>query len=114
MAWFEYGVGLTDRLGPLTETNLDSVVGETPLRYVPIRTNTLDQVLEESRLRTGQIGYLNVDCEGHDLQVIQGLNLGRYRPAIITIEANCAEEKSSIESYLSKRGYEHNIGLYYS
>jgi hypothetical protein len=111
VACFEYGLGVTDRLGPLTESKFKSVLGETPLRSAPMRTQTLNRVLEEAPWKIERIGYLNVDCEGHDLEVIQGIELGRYEPTIITIEATCPEEIASIGSYLSDRGYEHEETL---
>ena len=66
----------------------------------------------ESGLQIERIGYLNIDCEGHDLAVLKGLHLARYQPAIITIEALSREEKESIEEYLTPFGYSLKEVLY--
>ena len=42
--------------------------------------------------------------EGHDLAVLKGLDLARYQPAVITIEAISREEKELVE-YLVSFGY---------
>jgi hypothetical protein len=39
------------------------------------------------RWKEERIGYLNIDCEGHDLEVLKGFDLARYQPSIITRRA---------------------------
>lgn len=66
---------------------------------VPARTLTsiLDQV------RPPPIDLLSLDVEGYELQVLQGLDLRRYRPSYILVEANFPEE---IHSHLARHDYE--------
>jgi FkbM family methyltransferase len=104
--------GLTDRLAELGEADRRSVIGERLSTEDTVRTATLDQIIVESGLQIERIGYLNIDCEGHDLAVLKGLHLARYQPAIITIEALSREAKESIEEYLTPFGYSLKEVLY--
>lgn len=55
-------------------------VTEFPVRVVP-----LDEILEAHAPAT--IDFLKVDVEGHESAVLAGLNLRRFRPRIILVEA---------------------------
>jgi hypothetical protein len=71
----------------------------------PVMTRTLNDVLGESPWANGPIGYLNIDCEGHDLSVLKGIDLSIYRPCIITIEALTQTDECEIDHYLKDVGY---------
>ena len=81
------------------------MLGETPVSAKPVETTTIDDVADECGFPEGPFGYLNIDCEGHDLAVLRGLDLARRRPAVITIEASSPEERSAVMDYLA--GYEY-------
>ncbi len=49
---------------------------------VPVRT--LDQLCEEHRVTA--IDFLSIDVEGMEIQVLQGFDLARRRPALIVLE----------------------------
>lgn len=50
---------------------------------------------------------LSVDVEGHDLQVLNGLDFECYRPKVIVIEMRGLQgiENTEIYNFLTKRGY---------
>jgi FkbM family methyltransferase len=102
MLALEYGTMVTDRLAPLNQPDLPSVLGTPPTGRTPIRTTTLDAVLGTHRI--GLIGYLNIDCEGHDLEVLKGISLDRHAPVIIGVEASPAEVQG-LDDYLERFGY---------
>ncbi len=104
---FEYEAGATDRLGDVGEEKLESLIGRKPTGVRLVKTRVLDSILQSCPWPVGQIGYLNIDCEGHDLEVLKGLDLDRYQPAIITIEAFLEEERSAVFHHLIPREYEH-------
>src|SRR5262249_54586591 len=104
--------GLTDRLSEVGETDRRSGIGEQLSSEDTVRTAKLDQIIRGSGLQMERIGYLNIDCEGHDLAVLKGLHLARYQPAIITIEALSRKEEESIEEYLTPFGYSLKEVLY--
>lgn len=112
MSFVQYGIGATDRLGSPADGDLRSVIGEVPQQMQTVRTTTLNHILAKHGAAIERIGYLNVDCEGHDFQVIRGLDLDRYRPAIITIEADTPADKSAVVAHLDGAGYEHKETLH--
>lgn len=78
----------------------------------PARTATLTQVLELHGVAPRPIDYLNIDCEGHDLAVLQGLDLARYPVRILTIEALDAATESQIIAYAQTHGFEFKQKLF--
>jgi|694.fasta_scaffold101006_1 FkbM family methyltransferase len=86
----------TESLGLLTETRI-------------IHIRRLDDILLDIGLPEKDFEFLKVDVEGFELEVINGLNLHRYRPRIILCEVtepntctkteNFAELCRVIESY---------------
>jgi hypothetical protein len=68
-------------------------------------TTTLDAILARAPREIAKIGYLNIDCEGSDLEVLKGFSLSKYAPDIITIEALSEESAQRIGKHLGQRGY---------
>jgi len=75
-----------------------------------VRTKTLTKLLDDNSCPRN-FDFLNVDCEGHDLEVLYGLNLEKYCPEVICVEIWEASEGiealmgSEIHSYLTDNGY---------
>lgn len=65
---------------------------------VPART--LTSVLDEYGLR--YIDLLSLDVEGYELEVMQGLDLDRFRPRHILVEES---GRGVLEAYITARGY---------
>ncbi len=105
MIWLHYAEGTTDRLAPRDEQNLVSVQGEQPLKSTPVKSMTLTQILDASPFRGEHFQYLNIDCEGHDLAVLQGLDFRRYAPELITIEALSETARANLSDFLEPLGY---------
>lgn len=75
---------------------------------VVLETRTLTNILEECGApRTFDL--LMIDCEGHDFDVLLGLDLESFRPKVVMIESHCSTVSShyetSIHAYLENRGY---------
>jgi FkbM family methyltransferase len=51
-----------------------------------VLVDTLTSVLDR-HLKSRAIDFLKIDVEGHELQVIRGLDFQRYRPKVILVEA---------------------------
>jgi hypothetical protein len=56
-----------------------------PLRSSVVKTTTLTQICEEHALR--EIHFLKIDVEGHEAEVLDGMDFTRFRPWILVIEA---------------------------
>ena len=52
-----------------------------------VHTMTLDEILSEHRTPEG-LDYLSIDVEGHELEVLGGFDVQRWKPKVITIEYN--------------------------
>ncbi len=92
-----------DRLGRPDEGPLKSLLGHSAKHQTSVKTTTLNRIL--ARTAFDRIGYLDIDVEGHDLEVLKGLDLDRYTPAVITIETLPEQRPETIE-YLAAHRYE--------
>jgi FkbM family methyltransferase len=72
-----------------------------------VGTATLTSVLD--RHASGEIHFLNIDAEGAERAALQGLDLARYRPWIVLIEATLPNTQTQAhdawEPLLTARGY---------
>ena len=78
---------------------------DSEIHVVP---RTLTEILE-SNLGDNQIDFLNIDVEGHDLEVLKSLDINKYKPKIICIEDHLfninEKHKSDIYLYLENHNY---------
>ena len=68
---------------------------------IKIKSHTLNSILKNNSIE--MFDYLNIDVEGSELEVIEGIDLIKYHPSLITIENN----NLSLEDYLKDNV--HNI-----
>lgn len=66
---------------------------------VPART--LTSILDEALV--SEIGFLSVDAEGHDLEVLRGLDFERFQPDLIVVEYG--KQRDAILRFLAGHGY---------
>ncbi|WP_162605057.1 FkbM family methyltransferase [Geomonas oryzae] len=66
-----------------------------------VRVRTLDSILAENNV--AHFDLLSVDAEGHDLEVLRGLNFRRHRPTLIVVEYGSNREE--IFAFLGAHGY---------
>ena len=71
-----------------------------------IKQKSLNQILVENNVT--DIDYLNIDVEGYEMNVLNGFNLKKYNPKLISIEIHdikCPPEKNKIYQYFLKNNY---------
>ena len=51
-----------------------------------IQTKTLNYILENSKFKNEKINLLSIDVEGHEMEVLNSLNLKKYIPEMVVIE----------------------------
>jgi hypothetical protein len=102
MEILEYENRLIDRLS--TENSTHPLPSRPPLRRRKVTTRTLNDIIAETRWGGQRIGHLNIDTEGHDLDVLKGIDLQVYQPSIITIEAFEPDLDKTVD-YLAAAGY---------
>ena len=65
---------------------LEEKLGYRAKEIKTIKTTTLNEILEKSKINVLDLDFLSIDVEGHELDVIKGLNLEKYPVKIIVIE----------------------------
>lgn len=71
---------------------------------ITIRTRTLDSILEEAGVAPG-IDFISIDVEGHELELLKGFTLDRWRPKILIIEDNGPFWDATISNRIKRDGY---------
>ena len=83
-----------------------------------IKTVTLNSILEEKLI--AKINYLNIDVEGHEISVLEGLDLKKYSPDVVSIEfldlsmKKLEFKNNKIENIIDSDLYKHMIRNNYS
>jgi FkbM family methyltransferase len=57
-----------------------------PLEKITAVTITLDEIIERYLPKNQNIDLLSIDVEGHDFEVLQSIDLNKYRPSLIIVE----------------------------
>lgn len=70
-------------------------------------TKTLTSILDNNLPPDSAIDLLSIDVEGHDFNVLRGLDLTKYRPKVIIIELHTMDKinETDIYRYLSDNDY---------
>lgn len=81
----------------------------TILEKRELSTSTLEEVLDTYLIKNQLIDFISIDVEGLDFEVLQSINLTRYRPKIILIEAlqNTLEhpQNDNLNEFLKEHNY---------
>lgn len=74
-----------------------------------VQADTLTNIIDGTRFKNKPIDLLSIDVEGHDLQVLKGLDFERYRPDVIAVEFDAPSlnhvEKNELHQFLTNHGY---------
>jgi FkbM family methyltransferase len=100
-----YSGNATNRIVEPSSNELASVLGEDPLRRIPMTTRTLSGILAETVPAGQKIDFLNIDCEGEDLSVLESLDWSRWSPRIVCVEAHGADNQQRVEQFMTARKY---------
>lgn len=96
-------IAISDHLGTVQFDGVRVGVGDA------IECETLTSLLETFEAPP-VIDYLSIDVEGHELEVLAGMDFARWRVRLITIEHNLYLEgpgrKNAIFDYLTELGFE--------
>ena len=78
---------------------------KTTLPTLSVKTTSLSAVLQASPWKNSPVDLLDIDCEGHDLKVLQGFPFSRVLPRLICIEAHTQREREDILTFLLPKHY---------
>ncbi len=72
-----------------------------------VNTRTLENIISENWPAGKEIGFLDIDCEGHDLSVLASNNWEKYRPWVVCVEDFGASltGKTPIYDFMTANGY---------
>ena len=87
-----------------------------PFSKKNIFTSTFTEIVKKYEIQITKIDFLNIDVEGHDYEVLKGIDLLNIKPKIICIEVDNHEKNLSnerIKNHLIKFNYKiiKRIGL---
>jgi FkbM family methyltransferase len=60
--------------------------GQDAVTVKKIRTNTLNNLIDEQKLNNQTIDFINIDVEGNELNVLKGFDLKKFKPKVILLE----------------------------
>lgn len=75
------------------------------IKEITVRTATLDSLLEE--VGFGELDFVTIDVEGHELSVLEGFDLDRYGPRIVILEDNSIDGDAGVCRHMTDHGYVH-------
>ncbi len=78
------------------------VAGSRSQGEIEVAARTLDEILTDAQA-PAPIDYLSIDVEGHELEVLAGFDIARWRPRLIMIED--LAKNLRIHHELKARGY---------
>jgi FkbM family methyltransferase len=72
--------------GPLSSLDRGGMAaGASPGRVIDVPIRTLNEILIEAQAPSS-IDFLSIDVEGHELDVLRGFDLARWKPRLILLE----------------------------
>ena len=79
-----------------------------PLIFGPDRFTepalNLDEILNRNKYKDSKIDFLDIDVEGADLKVLEGLSFDKFKPELVCVEIHAKEiKKSAIYNFLIKK-----------
>ena len=98
--------------GPMSALDRDRMApGATPEAIIEVPIRTLDSILEEAGARAG-FDFLSIDVEDHEIEVLRGFDIARWRPRLILIEDHANDLSKhrvlTAAGYRIIRRHEHN------
>ncbi len=73
------------------------------IESVTVPHRSLNEILKDV---TGPIDFMTIDVEGHEMEVLDGLDLERFRPTVLVTECTYDRERDLVGQYLAARNYE--------
>ena len=90
-----------------TEKSQAKTVFQGNIKEKEIQAFTLDEILKRDKYKDIKIDFLDIDVEGADLKVLEGLSFEKFKPELVCIEIHEKEvKKSQIYKFLADKNYE--------
>jgi len=82
-----------------TESSQAEKVFQGKIKEKETQAFTLDEILNKNKYKNSRIDFLDIDVEGADLKVLEGLSFDKFKPKLICVEIH---EKKIYESKIYK------------
>ena len=90
-----------------TERDQAETVFQGNIKEKEVQAFTLDEILDRDKFKDIKIDFLDIDVEGADLKVLEGLSFDRFKPELVCVEIHAKEIKQSdVYKFLIKKNYE--------
>ena len=89
-----------------TESIQAEMVFQGNIKEKVIQAFTLDEILNKSKYKNSKIDFLDIDVEGADLKVLEGLSFEKFKPELICVEIHARKIiESEIYKFLVDKKY---------
>ena len=90
-----------------TERDQAEKVFKGNIKEKEIQAFTLDEILNRDKYKNSKIDFLDIDVEGADLKVLEGLSFDKFKPELVCVEIHAKEvKKHAIYNFLIDKNYE--------
>jgi len=90
-----------------TERNQAETVFQGNIKEKEVQAFTLDEILNRNKYKNSKIDFLDIDVEGADLKVLEGLSFDKFKPELVCVEIHEKKiNKSDIYNFLINKNYE--------
>ena len=104
-----YGKGLSGIIDKYSEQHKRRI--ETEIRHpknkgreiITVKTDLLSNILDRHGIY--EIDFCTIDTEGGEMEIVQSIDLNKYKIKIILVENNY--KQTNIQSHLASHGYQH-------
>jgi len=76
---------------------VDKKIGFKNLSKKKIKTKTFEEITKDIA-NLDKINFLNIDCEGHDFNVLNSVNLNKFKPDLICVETHDIHDLSKVSN----------------
>ena len=67
-----------------------------------INSDTLNNIIENSKFKNSKVDFVSVDVEGNEMNVLNGFNLKKYKPKLILLEFILPNKKEFYEKDINE------------
>jgi FkbM family methyltransferase len=87
------------------ENDARKTIGSYGFNYVAeqVHATTLNVILSDANVSPG-MEFISIDVEGHEVDALNGFDIGKWKPRILIIENNSIEDRS-VDAFMNKNGY---------
>jgi len=78
------------------------------IQEISVPHRSLNDILAELG---GPIDFVSIDVEGHEMDVLDGFDLERFRPTVIVTECTYDRATDTVGQYLESQGYQRTVTI---